>query len=187
VNTAELFIAPMALGAAVLRLMLVRRARRQPSKPTRQLAVREQIIKPDSNLPDWRQGERDENGNRYYMLNFNGEFAKWVEHEPAWGPEFGRLLKECGWPPERLFRLFQKVHPLFYLDENGYGSPGIDCFDRFIYPERPPRKLLEEVVARDVARSSYHRAFLRKTFGRSHGEGRGPPSRRTIALSSTGG
>src|SRR6267378_1124964 len=122
--------------------------------PKKQLSQREQpdlqISRPEPQTPDWRQGEIDENGTRFWMIDYPGQgFIKHVEYVPGWyrssNPPFGTA----------------KVHPRC-LNIDGtmpcFGDHHL-IFGQFIYPELPPPGLfnpppqLNQLYARQITES----------------------------------
>jgi hypothetical protein len=81
------------------------------------------VGRPEPQLPDWRIGEIDENGNRFWMIDYNGtgHFIKYVEYEPQWIRDYG------------LSRYLWKCHPFSFLN-----SVGVLHVRDVIYPENPP-------------------------------------------------
>jgi len=97
-------------------------------------------------LPPWQNGEFDQNGNRFWMIDFNGsgKFVKYVEYVPKW---LEGTFEFYGKTYPKTY-VFQKSHPslqpdiLFRTDlspeDKRYFGYFWDVIDKFIYPELPP-------------------------------------------------
>jgi hypothetical protein len=85
-------------------------------------------LAPDPELPDWRVGEIDEKGNRFWMVDYDGQghFIKYVEYKPEWINYYSHPTNPFG---------FAKCHPMILgIDGVMYRS----VIDEMIYPEQPP-------------------------------------------------
>jgi hypothetical protein len=88
-----------------------------------------------SDLPDWRYGEIDENGNRFWMIDYHGHgFIKYVEYVPEW--------VKAIWPQQTRVPLLwgiTKAHPMSLNIDTTMPCVGHHyIFGNFICPEQQP-------------------------------------------------